>query len=48
MVGCRVIVMKKNNDSFKYRNRLNDVEPWQSINEQFKGFFLKFEEGNVI
>ena len=36
--------MKKNNDSFKYRNRLNDVEPWQSINAQFKGFFLKFEE----
>ena len=31
MVGGRVIVMKKNNDSFKYRNRLHDEKDFPKI-----------------
>ena len=31
MVGGRIIEMKKNNDSFKYRNRLNDEKNFPKI-----------------
>ena len=31
MVGGRIIEMKKNNDSFKYRNRLNDEKDFPKI-----------------
>jgi hypothetical protein len=31
VVGGRVIVMKKNNDSFKYRNRLHDEKDFPKI-----------------
>ena len=31
MVSGRIIVMKKNNDSFKYRNRLNDENDFPKI-----------------
>ena len=35
VVGGRVIVMKKNNDSFKYRNRLNDEKDFPKIKTIF-------------
>jgi hypothetical protein len=31
VVGGRIIEMKKNNDSFKYRNRLNDEKDFPKI-----------------